>query len=429
MTVGVEKLAEVFDLSAEFLALVCISHPHAMGREFNQLRSGLDVETTLDGVLCTGKRFVLDELEAAAVVNERIACNARLIVISLGETAVDNHQFAISFDGVLTFGNMDGYVTIDDMAIRSFDTEGVEDAVANLFVVAQAEVVAFLLLIGGLVRQEVTFEGGHLRLVEEGRILAAPKVEEIVASVETLFLFGIVLESRTHHHTDVVHEVLATETLTFVELHFLQGTVVVEWYGGMEQQVLITDAVHATVRKQHLDVFLEFLADTERMVQTLHELMLLGGELVGIGRVNGGEMARLHLVLLTIDDIDTTLVVDMFEYAAVFHLPFRTAVEDECLLLELDDADGLMHLSRQALVLILHRVVFQELRLELLAGVVTIDLHSEGSQWYKVDAVGFLDGRQVGIAQTQAQDVADAGVVACTGTHPQYIMITPLDIP
>ena len=47
---------------------------------------------------------------------------------------------------------MDGYVTIDDMAIRSFDTEGVEDAVANLFVVAQAEVVAFLFLIGGLVR-------------------------------------------------------------------------------------------------------------------------------------------------------------------------------------------------------------------------------------------------------------------------------------
>ena len=83
MTVGVEKLAEVFDLSAEFLAFVGISHPHAMGREFNQLRGGLDVETTLDGVLCIGKRFVLDELEAAAVVNERIACNARLIVISL----------------------------------------------------------------------------------------------------------------------------------------------------------------------------------------------------------------------------------------------------------------------------------------------------------------------------------------------------------
>ena len=170
----------------------------------------------------------------------------------------------------------------------------------------------------------------------------------------------------------------------------------------MEQQVLITDAVHATVGEQHLDMFLEFFADTERMVQTLHELVLLGGELVGIGRVNGGEMTRFHLVLLTIDDIDATLVVDMFEYAAVFHLPFRTTVEDECLLLELDDRDGLMHLSRQTLVLVLHRVVFQELRLELLAGVVAIDLHGEGGQRHKVDAVGFLDGGEVGIAQTQA---------------------------
>ena len=165
---------------------------------------------------------MLDELEAAAVVNERIACNARFIMISLGEATVDDHQFAIGLDGVLALDNMDGYVTIDDMAVGPFDTKGIKDAVANLFVVAQAEIVAFLLLIGGLVRQEVTFESGHLRFVEEGRILAAPEVEEIVAGIEALFFLSIVLEGCTHHHADVVHEILATETLTFVEFHFLQ---------------------------------------------------------------------------------------------------------------------------------------------------------------------------------------------------------------
>jgi hypothetical protein len=76
-------LAEVFNLSAEFVALVGVGHPHTVGREFDQLRGRLDVETALDGVLSTGKWFVLNELEATTVVNECIACNASLVVIGL----------------------------------------------------------------------------------------------------------------------------------------------------------------------------------------------------------------------------------------------------------------------------------------------------------------------------------------------------------
>ena len=86
--------------------------------------------------------------------------------------------------------------------------------------------------------------------------------------------------------------------------------------------------------------------------------------------------------------------------------------------LELDDGDGFVHLSRQAHVLFFHRVAFQEFWLELLTGVVAIHLHSKGGQRNKIDAVSLFDSCQVGIAQTQAQHVADAGIVASTGTHP-----------
>ena len=170
----------------------------------------------------------------------------------------------------------------------------------------------------------------------------------------------------------------------------------------MEQQVLVADGVHAAVREQHLDMFLQFLADAERVVQTLHELMLLGGQFVGMLGVDSWEVTRAHVVRLAIDGADTTFVVDMLKQATVFHLPFRTAVVNQCFLLELNDGDGLVHLGSQAHILILHRVVLQELWLELLAGVVAIHLHCKGGQRYEVDAVSLLDGSQVGIAQAQA---------------------------
>ena len=93
-------------------------------------------------------------------------------------------------------------------------------------------------------------------------------------------------------------------------------------------------------------------------------------------------------------------------------------MEDEGFFLELDDGDCLVHLGYQTHGLLIQCIAGQQLRNEFLTGVVAVGLHGEGSQWYEVDAIALFECRQIGIAQAKSQDVADAGIVAGTGSHP-----------
>ena len=88
-----------------------------------------------------------------------------------------------------------------------------------------------------------------------------------------------------------------------------------------------------------------------------------------------------------------------------------------------------MHLRRQLQRLLVHLRVLQQNGLERLAGVVAVLLQRKRRQRQQVDAVAVLQRCEVGVAQTQAQHVADAGVVARGSTHPQHVVIAPLDVP
>ena len=101
MSVGVEEVFEFGYLGAQLSPLVGVGHEHAVGRHFDNLHGGLDVGASQDGILGAGKGLVLHELEASAVIDERIAGNARLGVVGLGEAAVDDHEAASRLDGVL----------------------------------------------------------------------------------------------------------------------------------------------------------------------------------------------------------------------------------------------------------------------------------------------------------------------------------------
>ena len=96
------------------------------------------------------------------MIDQGVARNTRLAMIRLGESSIDDHQFAIGFDGVLTFGGMDGNVAVDDVAVGACHTECIKDAVAYFFGVAQLEIVAFLLFIGLAVSKEITLKRSHL---------------------------------------------------------------------------------------------------------------------------------------------------------------------------------------------------------------------------------------------------------------------------
>ena len=83
VAVGVKEILEVGDLGTEFLALVGVGDEHAVGGHLNDLGGRLDVGLTDDGVAGRGEGLVLYELEAAGVVDEGVAGDARLVVVGL----------------------------------------------------------------------------------------------------------------------------------------------------------------------------------------------------------------------------------------------------------------------------------------------------------------------------------------------------------
>ena len=146
-------------------------------------------------------------------------------------------------------------------------------------------------------------------------------------------------------------------------------------------------------------------------------------------RVDGGEEAACHGVFLSVDGAYRAVVVDVVEQASVCHAPFWVTLEEPCFLLELQDGYCLVHLCRQLSCFLVHVVAAQQLGLELGAWVVGVCLHGECCERHEVYAVAFLKCGKVGIAKREAKHVADAGIVARTGSHPKDVVVAPLYVP
>ena len=88
---------------------------------------------------------MLHEFESTTVIDERVAGDACLGMIGFGKTAVNDHELSARLDGILALRGMDGYVTVDDMAVVALYPKGVEDAVTYFLVVTELEVGSFFL--------------------------------------------------------------------------------------------------------------------------------------------------------------------------------------------------------------------------------------------------------------------------------------------
>ena len=193
----------------------------------------------------------------------------------------------------------------------------------------------------------------------------------------------------------------------------------------MKQQILVADSIHTSVTQYSHDVLTQFLADTERVVQFSHQLFLFGSQCCQ----TCGEVTISHRIFAIVNRTHLTFQVNVFQQATLLHTPLRSAMQYACLLLELYDADSLMHLCCQLQCLLVYLCIFQQYWLERLAWVVAVGIKCKCGQRHKVYTISILQRCEVGVAQTQAQHVADAGVVACGSTHPQHVVIAPLDVP
>ena len=96
---------------------------------------------------------------------------------------------------------------------------------------------------------------------------------------------------------------------------------------------------------------------------------------------------------------------------------------------KLDDGHGLVHLSDEAYRLLVVCVspifYFGDKRR---VGAVFVRLHGKGCQRHHVDAVALLKCLRVGVAQRKAQHACNTGLVSSGGSHPQNVVVAPLDV-
>ena len=103
----------------------------------------------------------------------------------------------------------------------------------------------------------------------------------------------------------------------------------------MEKQIGVVDGIHAAVREYGTDVLMQFLGNAERVVEFLHQQLLLVGEFIRLLGGDGREITGTHRIGLAIEFAEPLFIVDMIEKTAVFHLPFRMTLKDLGFRLEL----------------------------------------------------------------------------------------------
>ena len=113
----------------------------------------------------------------------------------------------------------------------------------------------------------------------------------------------------------------------------------------------------------------------------------------------------------------------------ILHPILGVTRNDLMLELELYDSDRLVHLPhKEDALLIVGLISIAKLRGEGRTRILAIDLHSEARQRKHVDPVAILQRREVCIAQGDTNSVGHAGSVPDSSTHPEHIVIPPLDI-
>ena len=179
---------------------------------------------------------MLHKFKVAAVIDQRVAGDAGRLVIGFGETAVDDHQFAIGADRTLALLCAHGDMTVDNMALCSFDLELVKNHVADLLILPEFVVISFFLFVGFGIFDEIAFESGHPALVEERRVGSAPKIPIVVAGIILVIGGSVVVERGSDKHTDLMEE-LVSAIFLLVDYYVFQRPVGVERHRGMEEKV------------------------------------------------------------------------------------------------------------------------------------------------------------------------------------------------
>ena len=322
-------------------------------------------------------------------------------MVGLAEASVDDHEQPATLDGALARGGVHGRVTVHDVAVGWVDAELPEDGAADLGVVDEGEVGVPRLLPRGLVGEVGALEGLD-DAAREWREASAPQVPHPVERDLVVLVPGAAGET-----VGVVVVLPAREHLALV-VHGAEGAVGVHGHAGVEEDDVVVDEVGRAALVEEVHVAAELLGRGHGVDETVHDLLLLGGERVGVGGVDGGEVAGAHRAVLPVDVADAELRVDVLEEQTVVHLPVGMAEDGLALELEQDHRDGLLGG--------VHAVVRR-------VGAV-----GEEVELAQRHAIGALEDAQAVVADVVADHGGEAGRGPRRGTHPHDVVVAPLQV-
>ena len=102
----------------------------------------------------------------------------------------------------------------------------------------------------------------------------------------------------------------ATFVFFAVDIDLRKSAVLVERDCGVVQEAIVADEEQAAVLVNAAHMVLQLFAVCKRVVELLHQLLLLVAQLVRVGGVDGGEIVVAESVFLAIDGNCTFLIIN-----------------------------------------------------------------------------------------------------------------------
>ena len=427
--VGPQQGLQILHLALQLAADVGLGDLHALLQPLEHHRVGVDVAVDPQGLLLAREGLVGDDAEAGGVEDQGVPGDAGGGLVGLAEAAVDDNELAAGLEGALPLLGLDGDVAVDDVAVGPGQAEFGQHPVAHGGVVVVGVVGVFGLGPGCFVGHEPPLEGGHAVPAEDRGVAPAPQKPQVVHAELLLRRAGLGVVGLAGHRFGVVQEGAAGE-LAPVGLEGHEFPVLRHGQAAVEEQVAVKDLVQPALGVNKADVLLELLAALEGGGELAYDLVLLGGEVVGVFPVHGGEVAVVQGPGPAADGHALVLVVDLVQQEPVLHAEAGVAQDLLPLQLEEDDGDGLVHPGGEELILLGVVVLVVPGQLDGEAGAVgvPVDLVGEEGQGPQGDAVAGLDDLQVVVVDGVGEHRGHQGAAAGGGPHPQHVVVAPLEV-
>ena len=278
-----------------------------------------------------------------------------------------------------------------------------------------------------LICDEQPLEGGHLFLTEQRRIAAQPQIPHQVSGPSGLIAF-LRLEVRFPHLVvQIVHECLSLQTHA-VQLHFFELPILRHRNTAVVQQISVDLLIQGAMAVKEADMGLQLFGIEEGSFQGIEHILFILGQLVRILRVKCREVGIPQRPYVALNLHRACRQIDFVQKQPVLQMVFRMCQDPLSFYLKLADGNGFMHPRRQFLIHRVELIPIQNMWTELFTRIVAINLLREGGQRPQVDSISHFQHIEVVIADIHPQHVGNACPVACGRTHPDDIVVAPLEV-